>query len=502
MEGTLTLAGCLALLGPEARASDGPVDITVADGRIARIVPAGSAPSVGTVLKARNRLCTAGLINGHFHSHEHFTKGRTENLPLELWMNSVRPLRPIAYTARQAYLRTMIGALDALRGGTTTVVDDVNHPPGADPALLEAVFQAYRDLGLRAYVGPTLYDRPFFRALPFVEEAFPPDLLAELDALPLPDARTQLDLAQHLARRYHPSRCRVSYIAAPSAPQRCSDGFLREIRELADAQGVPVVIHVHETRVQAVTGPQMYGCTMPEHLRRIGFLKPGTSLIHGVWLTPDDIAGIAESGATVQHNPVSNLKLGSGIAPVRALLEAGVNVSLGSDGCGSTETANMQQVVAATALLHKVRGDDPARWLGAAEAWHAGTMGGAVALGRGTELGAVEEGRIADLALYRLDSIAFTPLNDPRGQLVYAETGAGLDTVLVEGEVVLRDGRPTRVDEPALLAEIAAEHRALLPELERAERDAGRITAAYAGILQRCRCLKLAPGTFQATLEG
>lgn len=498
---TLTLAGCLALLGEAATPSEGPVDILVRDGRIARIAPAGTLPPEGRVVDARRRLCTAGMVNGHTHSHEGFFKGRCENLPLELWMNNVRPLKPIPFTPRQVYLRTLIGGIEALRSGTTTLVDDLNVSPTLDPALVEAAMQAYRDLGIRAYVGMTLFDRPFFRGMPFVDEMFPPDLLAELDTMPKPDGRALLDYAQALWGGNHWSKGRVACIAAPSAPQRCTDGFLREIRALADALDMPAMIHVQETRLQAVAGPLMYGRSMIQHLDALGFLKPRTTIIHGVWVTPEEVALVAARGATVQHNPLSNLKLGSGVAPLRRYLDAGVNLSLGTDGCGSIETVNMQAVVAATALLQKIRGDDHTRWLGAEEAWHAATMGGAIGLGRGTELGAVEPGRIADLALYRLDGMPFVPLNNPKGQLVYNETGAGLDLLLVEGEPVIEAGRLTRIDEAALLAEIGEEHAALLPEIERAERDAARIGAAYARIVERCKSMPLLPGTYAATLR-
>jgi 5-methylthioadenosine/S-adenosylhomocysteine deaminase len=498
---TITLAGCLALLGEDAQASDGPVDIVLRAGRIARITPAGSAPPEGRVVDARGRLCTPGLVNGHTHSHEGFFKGRHENLPLELWMNNVRPNPPIAFTERQVYLRTLIGAIEALRSGTTTIIDDLNVSPTLDPRLVEAAFRAYRDIGIRAYVGITLFDRPFFRGMPMVDEMFPPALLAELDALPKPDGKALLAFFRDLAGRYHWSRDRVSIIAAPSAPQRCTDDFLRAIRAMADELDLPAMIHVQETRLQAVSGPLIYGCTMIEHLGRLGFLKPRTTLIHGVWLRPQEVALIAASGATVQHNPLSNMKLGSGVAPVRALLDAGINVSLGTDGCGSIETVNMQAVLAGAALLHKLRGDDPARWVGAAEAFRAGTLGGATALGRGQELGTIAEGRIADLALYRLESIPFTPLNNPLGQLVYNETGASLDMLFVDGAPVVQDGRLTQIDETTILAEIGEEHRALLPEIQRAERDAGRISEAYRRIVDACRVMALAPDTFEATLR-
>ena len=498
--GRFTFTRAAALLGDEARFERGPLDIVVADDRIAAIRPAGRAPAEGAVIDARNCLLTAGLINGHHHSHEHYYKGRNENQPLELWMNSVRPLDPIPYTPRQVYLRTLVGAIEALRSGTTTIVDDLNASPAIIPEHVDAAYRAYDDIGIRARVGITLFDRPFFRAMPHVDEEFPPELLRSLDSRASSAAGDILAFARHLATTRHPSRNRVGYIAAPSAPQRCTEGFLREVRSLADELDLPVIMHVQETRLQVVTGKVMYGSTMVEYLDRIGFLKPCTSLIHCVWLNPREIAMLASSGASVQHNPLSNLKLGSGVAPVRALLDAGVNVSLGTDGCGSIETTSMLKVLSAAALVNKLRGDDPARWIGAAEAWHAGTVGGARSLGMGNEIGAVAPGRKADLALWRLDRIAFVPLNNPLGQLVYAESGSSLDTVIVDGEIVMRDGRLTRIDEPAILAEIAEEHSRLEPLLAAAERRAEPINAAYRRIYARCLKESIAADTFAARL--
>lgn len=498
--GHYTFTGASALLGEEARFEQGPLDIVVTGDRIAAIRPSGSEPPQGEAIDARHRLVTAGLINGHHHSHEHYYKGRHENQPLELWMNSVRPLEPIPYTTRQVYLRTLIGAIEALRSGTTTIVDDLNASPVIIPEHVEAAFRAYEDIGIRARVGITLFDRPFFRAMPYVEDEFPADLLQSLDAKPASGAGEILAFARHLAVTRHPSRHRVGAIAAPSAPQRCSEGFLRDVRALADEHDLPVIMHVQETRLQVVTGRVLYGSTMVEYLHRIGFLGPRTSLIHCVWLNPREIALLARSGASVQHNPVSNLKLGSGIAPVRALLDAGVNVSLGTDGCGSIESANMMKVVCAAALLHKLRDDDPARWVGAAEAWRAGTLGGARALGLQAELGAVTQGRKADLALWRLDRIPFVPLNNALGQLVYAESGADLDSVVVDGEIVMRAGTLARIDEAAILAEIGEEHRRLAPLLAEAERRAAPINAAYRRIYARCLKEAIAPDTFRARL--
>src|SRR5882672_8445337 len=315
-----TLVGAIALLGEQATPSEGPVDIVI-DGRLIHAIrPSGTMPPEGTVIDMRGRLITAGLINGHHHSHEGYYKGRKDNMPLELWMNYVRPLKPIELTAREVYLRTMIGAMDA-------------------------VFQAYEDLGIRAYVGPTLFDRPFFRAVPFVDEEFPQDLLAELDGTPMFSSADLLAFARKTAREHHPKEKRVGYIAAPSAPQRCTEQFIKDVRRMADDMDLPVMMHVQETRMQVVTGQLWHGSTMVEYLDRIGFMKPHTAFIHAVWLTPREIEILARTGVSVQHNPTSNLKVGSGLAPIRALIDGGVNVSMGTDGCGSIEGPDMQNAL-------------------------------------------------------------------------------------------------------------------------------------------------------------
>jgi len=495
-----TLVGCLALLGQGARPSDGGVDIVIEGRHIREIRPTGTRAPEGEAIDLRGRLVTAGLINGHHHSHEGYYKGRKDNLPLELWMNYVRPLRPIELSARDVYLRTMIGAIEALHSGTTTLCDDTNVAPRIRHDHVEAVFQAYDDIGIRAYVGPTLFDRPFFRAVPFVDEEFPRELLNELDATPMFSSAELLDFAKTLARTRHPREKRVGYIAAPSAPQRCTEDFLRAVRAMADELDLPVMMHVQETRMQVVTGQLWYGSTMVEYLDRIGFMKPNTAFIHAIWLNPREIEILARTGVTVQHNPTSNLKVGSGLAPVRALLDAGVNVSMGTDGCGSIEGTDMQNPLYLAAMLNKLRGNYT-QWFGAPEALRAATMGGATALGRGDELGAIESGRIADLTAYRLRSIPFTPLNDAVNQLIYAAGRNEVDFVMVDGEVVLADGRLTGVNEDALLDEIAEAHARIEPLLTASEKDVERLRPPYERIYTRCQHIEIAADTYPARFD-
>lgn len=500
-----TITGCRLLSAPErlraSAADEARWDIHIDGAHIEAVLPAGTRAPQGSVTDGRGLIATPGWINGHTHSHEGFHKGRYDNVPLELWMNNVRPLHPIPWTPRQVYLRTLVGAIDALRSGTTTLCDDMNASPVLEPALVEAALQAYEDLGIRALVGITLFDKPFFRALPFVDEEFDPALLGSLDAVRPTPASEYLAYARELARTRHPREHRVGYIATPSAPQRCTEDFLLEVRELADRHALPLVIHVQETRLQVVTAQVLYGGSMVQYLDRIGFLKPATSLIHGVWLTPRDLERLAATGTSVQHNPQSNLKLGSGIAPVAAMLRGGVNVSLGTDGCGSIEHASMLKAMHTMALVHKVRGDDYAHWVGADDAFHAATVGGARSLGLEDMIGRLAPGLRADLSLWRCDTIPFVPLNDALRQLVFNEGGASLSAVFVDGEPVMQDGRLTRVDEPALFAEIGEAWHELAPVLAEREARVAHLFPSYRRIWDRCRATPIDPAFHPARLD-
>jgi 5-methylthioadenosine/S-adenosylhomocysteine deaminase len=496
------LRGAVALLGDALAFEPHPLDVLVAGERIAAIEPAGTiaAERADEVVELAQRLLVPGLVNGHQHSNEHFQRGRAENLPLELWMQLVRPRVPVPLTSRQVYLRTMIGAIESLRTGCTTLVDDFPQAAGIDRAAVDAALQAYEDAGIRALVGFGMMDRPLLDSLPFVDELVPAELAAQLRAAPRTSFGEFVALLRELAARRHPQTRRVGVLCSVSAPQRCSEGFLLGMRALADELALPVISHVQETRLQLVTGALFNGTTIVEYLGRIGFLKPATSLIHAVWLNPGEIALLARSGATVQHNPWSNLMLGSGVAPVRELLDAGVAVSLGSDGSCSTLTTSMLNVVGSAAAVAKLRGGDPGRWLSAREALHAGTLAGGRALGFGESLGSLRVGALADLVAYRLDSVTFTPRNDPLRQLVYAERGAGLDFAMVAGEVVVRDAALTRIDETALLGEIEAEFHSLADRYRDAEASAAPQLAAVEAIYRRSLSMPIRSDTLAAKL--
>lgn len=496
------LAG--ATVVTDARARHRAADLLIDGARIAAIEPPGTiAPGTAdTVIDAARLLVAPGLINGHMHSWDHYLKGCVENLPMEVAMALIRPRRQVAITPRQMYLRTMIGAIESLRTGATTVVDDLSLGQVFSREHVDAALQAYADSGTRALVGFSMIDRAVVDSYPFADDCFPPELLAELRALPRPSADALVDLVSDLARDHHPKASRIGVMVSPSAPHRCTDDFLRRSRRLADDLDLPVMTHCQETRLQIVTGEEFYGESLVAHLDGLGFLKPGTTLIHGTWLSARDVARIAAAGATVQYNPWSNAVLGAGIAPVRALLEAGVNVSMGTDGVGLPFGVSMLNTLGVGAVLPKIADPEMRRWLTAAELLHAATAGGAAALGQGDRLGRLAVGMTADLVGYRLDATVFTPLNDAVRQLVYAERGANLALVMVDGRLVMRDGTLQTVDEVALLREAQAAHAVLIDELLASQADTAPFQHGIEAVYLKALSCPIAHDHYAALVRG
>lgn len=462
-------------------------DILLKGGRIAGIERAGTAGAAEGMARidCTGQFAVPGLINGHHHSHEAHFRGRGEAQCLEEWMTGVRPQRPLALTPDDVRVRVLSIAAEALRSGTTTICDDVGIDPNARPDLLDAAAAAWEEAGIAAHVGPTMFNVGFARAVPFAE-----DMLPAMPAPPLADATAQVAALAGFAAGLARAGGRVRAIVAPSAPQRCTPKFLAILGDLAARDGLPMMMHALETRVQAVGARRQWPGGLIAYLDNLRVLRAGTALIHGVWLTRAEMAVLAERGASVQMNPASNLKLGSGVADMAGLLAAGVNVSLGSDGCGSIETVGMGGTLAMAALLSTLRGR-PEQWLRAEDALRAATAGGAHALGREGEIGRIASGAFADIALYRLDRAPFIPLGDPVRQLVFGQ--AVPHRVLISGRDVLRDGVPLLIDEAAVGAAMARVQARLAPELDAAERAAAALRPGMRAIRERCRAEPLGP---------
>lgn len=262
-----------------------------------------------------------------------------------------------------------------------------------------------------------------------------------------------MQLTDAVRRRWHGVENRLMVGLGPSGPQRCSDRQLQLSAEYAARHDLHIHIHTLETKMQAYSGQLYYGKTIVQHLADLEFLSSRVSLNHAIWLTEHDIELIAESGASTTHNLLSNFKLGSGISPVPEMLARGINVSLGTDGKSSNDSQDMYEVVKTVALVHKTQQPEFETWLGAPEAWRMGTVGGAKSVGMEGQVGTIAAGQRADLVLLDLATVPFIPLNNPLYQLVYCLPSRSVDTVVVEGQVVVKDGLLTRVNEGDLLRE-------------------------------------------------
>lgn len=437
------------VLRPDGRAER--LDIRVEGGRIAAL---GSFDADAETVDARDRLVAPGLVNTHCHSNENYFKGCFDNMPLEIWMLFSYPvLAAPRQSAREIYVRTMLGCIEMLKSGCTAVVDFLYEMPETTADTAAAVMQAYLDSGMRVLLILGYADKVYYETVPLAMELLTPELRARIDAEPLPAAEESLALVDAVRARWHGTESRLQVGLGPSGPQRCSDRELELSAQYAARHDLRIHIHTLETKMQAYTGHRLYGRTIVEHLAELGFLSPRVSLNHAIWLTDRDIDLLAASGAMTTHNLLSNFKLGSGMSPVPEMLAKGIEVSLGTDGKSSNDSQDMYEVVKSVALLHKIHGPEFTRWLGAPEAWRMGTVSGARAAGMEGQLGVIAEGQRADLVLFDLNAVPFVPLNNPLNHLVYCLPSSAVDTVLVEGRIVVRDGRLTHLDESALLAE-------------------------------------------------
>jgi 5-methylthioadenosine/S-adenosylhomocysteine deaminase len=439
-------------------------DILVDGDRIAAIGHNIPAPDGAQVIDGTDRLVMPGLVNAHLHSWEAMFKGRYDNMPLELWMLYSYPILGCTpLDARLIYLRTMLVGIESLKNGVTCVVDDIIEMPGQSMEALSAAFQAYDDLGMRANVSGNIMNKPFTDTIPYANEILPKKLLEQVNKLTLPTTEDFLNFSKEALSRFQDKNGRLRYVIAPSGPQRCTDDLLAAAHELALKHGTPYHIHILETKTQAVTGREFYGKTLIRHMHDIGALSERTTIAHSVWVTDEDIELMGKARCSVAHNPISNQKLGVGIAPFRKLMDAGVNVALGTDGICSNDTARMLDVMHVAAILHKVTSPNYKLWPTADEVLRAATIGGARSAMIHDQVGSIEIGKKADLVIFNTKSINFTPLNDLRNHVVYCENGASITTVIVNGEVVVKDGALARVNETALLDEL----RSYVPEFQK-----------------------------------
>ena len=410
--------------------------VVIADGRIQDVLPTADTharhrgvPRVALT----DHVLIPGLVNLHTHAAMSLMRGLADDLPLMQWLKEhIWPAEARHVSEQFVYDGTLLACAEMIRGGVTCFSDMYFFPEQAGRAALAAGMRAA--LGIICIEFHTVYASD---AQDYLHKG-----LATRDAL------------KHEAL--------LSFCMAPHAPYTVSDASFEQILTYAEELQIPIHLHLHETEDEIQESMSRFGLRPVERLRRLGLLGPGLIAVHAVHLDAPEIALLQQVGAHVAHCPGSNLKLGSGIAPVPALLDAGVNVGLGTDGAASNNRLDVLQEMRIAALLAKGASMRPTA-LPAERALEMATLAGARALGLDHEIGSITPGKSADLTALNLAGLSVSPCYHPTSHLVYAAGREQVSHVWIRGEMVLENGSFTMLDPAELAARAALWQQRLMP---------------------------------------
>ena len=396
-------------------------DVLVEGKRIAKVAK-GINESADTVIDAKGRIVSPAFINLHTHSPMGLFRGLADDLPLMDWLqNHIWP-REAKLTREYTKVGAYLGALEMIKSGTGTFLDMYFFMDGVAEVTLESGLRGYLSYGMIDLGDPEKTEKEIKEALRTME------FIEKLDS------------------------DRVHFVFGPHAPYTCSIALLKEVRRLASEHGKLITIHVSETMAEIGQITERYGKSPVVLLDEVGFLGRDVIIAHGVWLDSRDVQILAREGVTVSHNPGSNMKLASGVMPLQKLLNAGVNVGLGTDGAASNNNLDMLEEMKLAALLHKVHNLDPTV-ADAKTVFRMATLNGAKALG--IKAGAIKEGHLADLAIIDFNKPHLRPVNNVISHLVYSANGNDVETTIVDGKILMLDREVLTLEEEKILDEAA-----------------------------------------------
>ncbi|MGH7826615.1 MAG: amidohydrolase family protein [Candidatus Binatia bacterium] len=393
------------------------------------------------------KIVMPGLVNAHSHLTEILQRSFRDNVRMEIWRGYRATTEDRAHLAAEEIgAAAELACAEMLKNGVTAVVDHFSTRPGLSVAKMDAILSAFEKTGIRGTLVPSLRDQDFIQLA-----------TRSQSRRRAAEKRSQEPWREEVLtvlERLRGSRTLSGLMLGPSSPMNCSDELLREVALLAEQLDLGIHTHLLETRLQSWAARKLYKKPLCAHLAEIGFLSPRLSAAHSIWLNEREMDLFASSGASVVHNPASNLKLGSGIAPIAKLKTRGVNVALGTDGGDTSDTYSIFEQMRLAAFLSRLVAENPDDWITALDALRMGTANGANAFPhwRG-KIGQMKPGYRADLIILK-PSLRLRPLNDIVHQLVFCEGGQSVDTVIVDGTVVVEGGRLTRVDEESLIRRV------------------------------------------------
>jgi 5-methylthioadenosine/S-adenosylhomocysteine deaminase len=434
MNGSILIKGG-ALVTVDANDTVLAGNLLIRDGRIVAV--GETVESADEVIDARGCAVLPGFVQTHVHLCQTLFRGAADDLPLIDWLKRRVWLMEAAHTAQSVRASARLAVAELIKGGTTCALtmETVRHTA--------EVLRVVEETGFRATVGKCMMDAGDDVPVPLLEAT-----------------EESINESLALIEEWHGrGQGRVRCCFAPRFALSCTRELLERVAQLARERGLIVHTHASENLTEIEMVRQETGMRNVEYLASVGLAAPHVALAHCVHLNEDELQLLARTGAHVLHCPSSNLKLGSGIAPVKEMLERGISVSLGADGAACNNRLDMFTEMRTAALLQKVvHGADT---LPASRVLRMAIADGACALGLESDIGSLEAGKRADISVVALERLHTMPCPDVVSTLVYASEASDVRTVLIGGKIVMRDGELATLDEREVLAEAARESREL-----------------------------------------
>ncbi|MBU0687536.1 MAG: amidohydrolase [Candidatus Margulisbacteria bacterium] len=408
-------------------------DVVIKDSKIIEIT-ADTSYSSPKVIDAKNQVVIPGLINCHCHAAMTLLRGLEDDMPLDVWLNEhIFPIEKKFGSEEFVEVGTSLALVEMIKSGTTTFLDMYYYEG--------VVAKVCKKVGMRAFLGEGIID------------------------LPTPNCASAGETQKYVEKliRQWKGDPLISFIASAHTPYTCSKEVLQNVIKFAEKNNLILDIHLSETQGEVEDFKNKEGKSPVEYLESIGYLGGSTICAHCVWLDEKDIKLLAKNGVTAVHCPESNMKLASGIAPVPEMIAAGVNVALGTDGTASNNDLNMIGEMGTAAKLNKVRTMDPTV-MSAEAVLKMATINGARALKAADKIGSIEVGKLADIAILNFNQPHLTPVYDVVSHLVYAANGSEVDTVIINGKIVMENRIMKNIAEQTVIDKARAFSRRIKDE--------------------------------------
>lgn len=423
--------------------------VLVEDGLIKDVIPhsPGREPPIHAkeTVDGSEMIVMPGMTNAHYHSYSNLLKGTTSDLPLEIWS-----LFTTAYgyslDDEDIYNAVLLGLIDMIKSGVTSCIDHFPHIRRSEAAL-----HAYEASSIRVGFAPMMHDVPDHHFLPI---ELPLHVKKKLDDTVPITVEEMRAYYQSLFSNWHNKNNKIKILVGPNAPQRCSKEMLALCKQLSDQEGAFIHTHLLETRIQKEIGDSTFPGGIVGRLKEQELLSRQLSAAHSVWLEEDEADLLAKHGVSLVHNPVSNMMLGSGRAPISTYLQKGINVALGTDSSNCGIAHNLFEAMRAAILHSRQEHSNFQEWLKPLDVLKMATMGGSYLLGEENQRGKIKQGYDADMVLLTRRSSALAVNADTISQLVYYENGSSIESVMVKGEWIMKNREIKTFDENAVLQSV------------------------------------------------